>query len=219
MKNFLTATAFAALSVAVAGEASALEVGHCASAEQTKTVLKFYSDAPASPPLVVQRTTGIVEEAVVSALPAKWASGTSGEHFEKITALLKDIPGNVQYVVPAAGTVTKVIGPITAANDTVEDDRWFDLLTEGVAEPGASGMMIHLFPEELSSIYAVDLPGGKMADGTVREGATRALIFFGKEGTSAVGIYVTLVADGDPKAVAVFNKIRDVIKKLPPVCG
>ncbi len=211
--GFLSAAAIVA-----ASSVNAAEMNHCASDAQIETVRNFYKDAPASPPLVVQRSTGIAEELVVNALPAEWSHGISAEHFEEVTALFKDIPGTVQYVVEAAGTVTKVFAPITAANDTVLDDRWYDLITDGLLESN-DGLMIHLFPEKLSSIYTVDLPGGPMADGTVREGKTRAIIFFGKDGTSAVGIYVTLVADGEPEAVAAFNKIRDLVSSLPAICS
>ena len=207
-----------AVTLLAGGSAGAVEIGHCASSKQVETVRGFYKDAPASPPLVVQRATGIAEEVVVSALPKGWAHGVSAENFEAITAMFKDIPGTVQYVVESAGTVTKVFAPITAANDTVLDDNWYDLITDGLQESG-DGLMIHLLPEKLSSIYAIDLPGGKMADGSVREGRTRAIIVFGNDGRSAVGIYITLVADGEPEAVAAFNKIFTFVKSLPSVCA
>lgn len=219
MKLVHSLVSFAALSaLTLPAAAEAYATGQCAGTLQKEQILAHYKAAPASPPLVVQRIFNINEETVVSALPESMAVGTDAKHFAEVTALFADIPGQIQYVVEAADTVSKFFGPITKVNDTVDDDVWFDLISEGVLENGDNGLMIHLRPENLSTIYAVDLPGGEMADGTVREGATRAVIFYGKDGRSAIGIYVTLVSDGTPEAVAAFDKVFEKVKSLPRAC-
>ena len=217
LQKLSTLSLLALAGTGLLAHAEQYDLGRCASAEQKQTVREFFAEMPASPPLVVQRILGLSEEIVVSALPSSMAVGTSAEHFEEVSALFETIPGQVQYVIEAADTVTKVFAPITAAHDTVEDDVWYDLISEGVLE-GGPGLMIHLRPENLSSIYAIDLPGGEMPDGSVREGGTRAILFFGKDSRSAVGIYVTLVSDGTPESVAAFDDIKDLIASLPDLC-
>ena len=214
----LTALSFGSLAGAsMLAQAEQYDLGQCASAAQKQTVQEFYATMPATPPLVAQRMLGLSEEIVVGALPSSLAVGTSADHFEEVAALFETIPGQVQYVVEAADTVTKVFAPITAAQDTVEGDVWYDLISDGVLD-GGQGLMIHLRPESLSSIYAIDLPGGEMPDGSIREGGTRAIIFFGKDSRSAVGIYVTLVSDGTPEAVTAFENIKELVASLPDIC-
>lgn len=187
----------------------------CATPELQERVAGFYSSNPATPTLIVSRVMGVSEEQVAAALSDEFAVSTTGAHYEAVWESIAQIPGDVMTIINANGSVVKIPGPAPRPNDMVEDDGWFDILP---AEEGAP-FIIHLAHDTVTSIYAVDLPGGAMDDGTVREGSTRAILFFADTHNSIVGVYATVVDDAEPDALAAFEATWGLIASLPPACS
>lgn len=199
-----------ALAVAAAGPAVV-----CATPEVQERVAGFYSGNPATPTLIVSRVMDVSEEEVASALSDEFAVSTTGAHYEAVWESIAQIPGDVMTIINANGSVVKIPGPAPRPNDMVEDDGWFDILPAEEGEP----FIIHLAHDTVTSIYAVDLPGGAMDDGTVREGGTRAVLFFADTHNSIVGVYITVVDDAGPDVLAAFDATRELIGSLPDACS
>ena len=85
---------------------------------------------------------------------------------------------------------------------------WYDMY----ASDGA-GVHGHITPQEVDQIWAMQLP-------TVQpDKFTRILAFYGTDGNLIVGLYVSEnTKDPDPRAVAGFERTRELLKTQPRIC-
>lgn len=185
----------------------------CAAPAQAEAVRQFYRELPSAPPLVARRHMKTQEELVVSALPPEMAVGVGGEHFASVWASLAEWPHGF-FIFDQKGWIWKFQAPVPPLLGNKRSDEFTD-----VKVPGPQGLVSHLRPDRVTSIYAVTLPGGLGRDGKDRPGATRAVIFFDESRESVFGIYASIAGDDLPAdAVAAFERTLALMRTLPAHC-
>jgi len=186
---------------------------HCATPDDAKVIRDYYANVrPGAPPPAVGRLFRMPEVSVVSALDPSQAYGVRSnrlffdEVWKSVDSWGKDTKIGIVFTsggmhawnfpshVPQTRDSTSLI--------------WYDMY----ADDGA-GVHGHITPQEVDQIWALQIP-------TVREDRfTRVLGFYGKDGNLIVGLYVSEnVKDFDPKAVAGFERTRELLKTRPRVC-
>jgi len=187
---------------------------HCATPDDAKVIRDYYANVrPGAPPPAVGRLFRMPEVSVVSALEPSQAYGVRSnrlffdEVWKSVDSWGKDTKIGIVFTsggmhawnfpshVPQTRDSTSLI--------------WYDMY----ADDGA-GVHGHITPQEVDQIWALQIP-------TVREDRfTRVLGFYGKDGNLIVGLYVSEnVKDFDPKAVAGFERTRELLKTRPRVCA
>ncbi len=185
----------------------------CANDEVKSKVAAFYKKLPSAPPLVAKRHTGLPEALVASAIDTAHATGVSGEHFHEIWNSMTEWPFGF-FIFDKNGWIWKFQVPIPAALGNKRHDEFFD-----VRSPGPQGLVSHLRPDLVHSIYAVELPGGLGADGKDRQDATRAIIFYDDTQQSIFGVYASVAGDDIPRdAIPGFEATLALMRSLPSLC-
>lgn len=185
----------------------------CASAEEARAVRAFYAELPSAPPLVARRHMGLAEEVVASGIGAGQAAGVSGAHFRAVWESLAEWPRGF-FIMDQHGWVMKFEAPVPALLGNQRKDEFTD-----VKAPGEDGLVSHFRPDLVTSIHAVALPGGLGRDGKLREGMTRAVIFYDASRESVFGIYASLAGESLPAdPVPAFEKTMALMRSLPQVC-
>jgi len=186
----------------------------CATPEQQAAVRSFYAALPSAPPLVARRHMKLAEEIVSSGLPTEYATGVSGEHFKAVWDSLSAWPVAF-FIMDQKGWIMKFEAPVPSLLGNKRDDAFTD-----VKAPGANGLISHIRPDLVTSIHAVALPGGMGRDGKMREGMTRAVIFYDASKESVMGLYASLAGeDLNKAAIPAFEKTMALMRTLPQVCG
>lgn len=194
--------------------ATAAPQATCATPEQAAAVRSFYTALPSAPPLVARRHMNLAEEVVSSGLPAEYATGVSGAHFKAVWDSVAEWPVAF-FIMDQKGWIMKFEGPVPALLGNKRNDAFTD-----VKAPGANGLISHIRPDLVTSIHAVELPGGKGRDGKTREGMTRAVIFYDASQESVFGLYASLAGeDLNKAAIPAFEKTMALMRTLPQVCG
>ncbi|KAF1685099.1 hypothetical protein B1992_13325 [Pseudoxanthomonas broegbernensis] len=210
MKKLLTLSLLATLGLA--GHASASDT--CASADDAKVVQHYYAKVrPGAPPPPVGRLFRIPEATVVSALAADQAYGIRSNRlffeqvWKSIDAWGKDT--RIGLVFTSGGMHAWNFPGTVPQTQASSSQIWYDMY----ADDGA-GVHGHITPQEVDQIWALQLP-------TTDPGKfTRILSFYGKDGHLIVGLYVSEgVKDFDPRAVAGFEKTRELLKTQPRICS
>lgn len=194
--------------------ATSVPAATCASAQQSADVRAFYKSLPSAPPLVARRHMNLPEEIVSSALDSEHATGVSGQHFNAVWKSLSEWPYGF-FILDQKGWILKFQAPVPPLLGNARKDAFTD-----VKAPGENGLISHLRPDLVSSIHAVTLPGGLGRDGKMREGMTRAVIFYDASGESVFGIYASLAGEALPtEAIPAFEKTLSLMRALPQVCS
>ena len=186
----------------------------CASPEQAASVRAFYASLPSAPPLVAHRHMNIAEEIVSSGLSSEHAAGVSGTHFKAVWESLAAWPRGI-FILDQNGWILKFDAPVPPLLGNQRKDAFTD-----VKVAGESGLISHFRPDLVTSIHAVALPGGMGRDGKMREGMTRAVIFYDASRESVFGIYASLAGENLPAdAIPAFEKTMALMRTLPQVCA
>lgn len=197
--------ALMALSLGTAVTASAADSAVCATPEQAKKVQVAYQEVPGRLPFMVNKTLGMTEAQVASALPADQAMGVPNTQFAQVWDSLAKWE-NAVVLILAGGHTIEVYGPIHKGEPSTRTKN-FNLSPEG------TGMSGHLRPDLVSAIYAVAISG--------KDGAkTRGVMFMDGEGKSAFSAF--LPSEGAPLAaaqIAQFEATWAAMKAMPPVCA
>lgn len=197
------------LAVALAASAAGL----CATPTQAAQISSFYEKLPSAPPLVAHRHMKLPEELIASGIPATYGTGVSGTHFSEVWASLSNWPFGF-FIMDQKGWIMKFQAPLPPLLGNVRKDEFVD-----AKAPGENGLISHLRPDRVTSIYAVALPGGLGRDGKTRDGVTRAVIFYDDSGESVFGVYASLAGEDLPAdALASFDVTMALMRTLPQRC-
>ena len=199
------------LALGVAGHARADEL--CASGDDARVIQDYYANVrPAAPPPAVGRLFRMQETRVVSALKPEHAYGVRSNRlfFEEVWKSVDSWCADTRIgIVFTAGGMHVWNFPSTVPQtQSTSTPIWYDMYAD--AGKGVHG---HITPQEVDQIWALQLPtkeAGKF---------TRILGFYGKDGHLIVGLYVSEgTKDFDPKAVAGFERTRELLKARPRLC-
>lgn len=185
----------------------------CATPEQASAVQEFYAALPSAPPLVARRHMNLAEEIVAAGLAPGHATGVNGAHFGVVWDSLADWPFGF-FILDQSGWIMKFQAPVPALLGNTREDTFTD-----VKAPGENGLVSHFRPDLVTSIHAVALPGGLGRDRRMREGMTRAVIFYDASRESVFGVYASLAGESLPAdPVPAFEKTMALMRTLPQVC-
>lgn len=203
--GFRVSLALTLLLVGTAGAAMAADSPVCASPEQAKKVQAAYQEVPGRLPFMVNKTLGLTEAQVASALPPDQAMGVPNTQFAQVWDSLSKWE-NAVVLILAGGHTIEVYGPIHKGEPSTRSKN-FNLAAEG------AGMSGHLRPDLVSAIYAVTIPG--------KDGAkTRGVMFMDGEGKAAFSAF--LPSEGAPLSaaqIAQFEATWTAMKAMPSVCA
>jgi putative heme iron utilization protein len=203
--GFRLSLALSSLLITTAGSAMAADSAVCASPEQAKKVQAAYQEVPGRLPFMVNKTLGLSEAQVASALPTDQAKGVSNAQFAAVWDSLSKWE-NAVVLILAGGHTIEVYGPIHKGDPSTRSKN-FNLSPEG------AGMSGHLRPDLVSAIYAVAIPG--------KDGAkTRGVMFMDGDGKAAFSAF--LPSEGAPPTVAQvaqFEATWTAMKAMPSVCA
>ncbi|MGJ4728911.1 ChuX/HutX family heme-like substrate-binding protein [Luteimonas sp. SDU101] len=198
---------------AAAAAASAHAADTCASADDARVVQDYYANVrPGAPPPPVSRLFRMQESRVVSGLKAEEAYGVRSDRvffdqvWKSVDSWGKDT--RIGLVFTSGGMHAWNFPSTVPQTQASTSPIWYDMY----ADDGA-GVHGHITPQEVDQIWALQLPtkqAGKF---------TRILGFYGKDGHLIVGLYVSEgVKDFDPRAVAGFERTRELLKTRPRIC-
>ncbi|MEL1263017.1 ChuX/HutX family heme-like substrate-binding protein [Pseudoxanthomonas putridarboris] len=206
----LTASLLATLGLSARAHAS----DTCASADDAKVIQHYYAQTrPGAPPPAVGRLFRMKEATVVSALAPAQAYGVRSNRlfFEEVWKSV-DAWGadtRVGIVFTSGGQHAWNFPSKVPQTQSTSSPIWYDMYADN-----GDGVHGHITPGEVDQIWALQLPT-KEADKF-----TRILAFYGKQGDLIVGLYVSEgVKAFDPKAVAGFEKTRELLKTQPRICS
>jgi len=193
--------------------APAFAQDHCATPDDAKVIRDYYANVrPGAPPPAVGRLFRMPEVSVVSALEPSQAYGVRSNRlfFDEVWKSVDSWGADTRIgIVFTAGGMHAWNFPshVPQTRDSTTP-IWYDMY----ADDGA-GVHGHITPQEVDQIWALQIP-------TVRaDRFTRILGFYGKDGNLIVGLYVSEnVKDFDPKAVAGFERTRELLKTRPRIC-
>jgi hypothetical protein len=112
------------------------------------------------------------------------------------------------------GWTVKFEEPVPALLGNKRTDAFTD-----VKAPGLNGLISHIYPDLVTSIHAVALPGGTGRHGKAREGTPRAVIFYDAPQESVFGLYASLAGeDLNRAAIPAFEKSMALMRMLPQLC-
>lgn len=185
----------------------------CASADDARVIRDYYAEIrPAAPPPAVARLFRMPETRVISALPAEQAYGVRSNRlfFEQVWKSV-DAWGadtRVGIVLTAGGMHVWNFPSKVPQTRSASTPIWYDMYADD-----GKGVHGHITPQEVDQIWALQLP-------TAEQGKfTRILGFYGSDGNLIIGLYVSEgVKDFDPKAVAGFERTRELLKTRPLAC-
>jgi len=193
--------------------APAFAQDHCATPDDAKVIRDYYANVrPGAPPPAVGRLFRMPEVSVVSALEPSQAYGVRSNRlfFDEVWKSVDSWGADTKIgIVFTSGGMHAWNFPshVPQTRDSTTP-IWYDMY----ADDGA-GVHGHITPQEVDQIWALQIP-------TVRaDRFTRILGFYGKDGNLIVGLYVSEnVKDFDPKAVAGFERTRELLKTRPRIC-
>jgi len=174
----------------------------CATAEQAKAVTELYAQPPAPPPFMAAPKLGMPEAALLSALPADKAAGTSGEAFLKVWESLRQWPRALTLVLKG-GQVFEIHGRIPRG----EPSKVSQMYNLDYPEAGLGG---HLRPDLIKAIYAISLEG--------REGPMRGVAFLDASGEAPFHVFLPESRQPTPAEISAFERTRELIAGLPRAC-
>lgn len=186
---------------------------HCASADDARVIQHYYaSTRPGAPPPAVSRLFRMKEASVASALHPEQAYGVRSnrlffdEVWKSVDGWGKDT--RIGIVFTAGGMHAWNFPSTVPQTQASTSPIWYDMY----ADDGA-GVHGHITPQEVDQIWALQIPtkeAGKF---------TRILGFYGKDGHLIVGLYASEgVKAFDPKAVAGFERTRELLRTQPRIC-
>ena len=199
------------LALGIAGHARADE--SCASGDDARVIQDYYANVrPGAPPPAVARLFRMQETRVVSALKPEQAYGVRSNRlfFEEVWKSVDawGADAKIGLVFTAGGMHVWNFPSTVPQTQSTSTPIWYDMYAD--AGKGVHG---HITPQEVDQIWALQLPtkeAGKF---------TRILGFYGKDGHLIVGLYVSEgTKDFDPKAVAGFERTRELLKARPRIC-
>lgn len=210
MKILLNASLLAALGLA--GHAAAADT--CASADDAKVIRHYYAQTrPGAPPPAVARLFRMEETRVASALEPAQAYGVRSnrllfdEVWKSVDAWGADT--RIGIVFTSGGMHVWNFPSKVPQTQSTTTPIWYDMYADGGA-----GVHGHITPQEVDQIWALQIPT-KEADKF-----TRILGFYDRQGALIVGLYVSEgVKDFDPKAVAGFERTRELLRAQPRICA
>jgi putative heme utilization carrier protein HutX len=175
----------------------------CADPAQVKAIREKFGEAGRNAVEQLKKDLRLSEAGVVSALPADRAIGVVGAEFRQVWESLRNWPDAV-VLIRKGGQVFEVHGPIHAGEPS-KVSQYFNLDSAG---PGLSG---HLRPDQVSAIYAVNLPG--------RERDERGVLFFDAVGEVLFAVYVPAehATPGDD-VIKAFEATRLLMQEMRPSC-
>lgn len=199
------------LALGAAGYADAADL--CASADDARVVQDYYANVrPGAPPPPVSRLFRMEEARVVSGLEAGQAYGVRsdrvffGQVWKSVDAWGKDT--RIGLVFTSGGMHAWNFPSTVPQTQASTTPIWYDMY----ADDGA-GVHGHITPQEVDQIWALQLPTREA------DKFTRILGFYGKDGHLIVGLYVSEgIKDFDPKAVAGFERTRELLRTRPRIC-
>lgn len=185
----------------------------CATADDARVVQDYYANVrPGGPPPAAARLFRMKEATLVSAFQADHAYGVRSDRrfFEEVWKSI-DTWGEdtkIGLVFTSGGMHAWNFPSSVPVTQASSSPIWYDMY----ADDGA-GVHGHITPQEVEQIWTMQLP-------TVEpDKFTRILGFYGSDGHLIVGLYVSEgVKDHDPKAVAGFERTRELLKTRPRIC-
>ena len=195
--------------IAVPAHASA----PCASADDARVIQDYYVNVrPAAPPPAVARLFRMPETRVVSALPADQVYGVRSDRvffdevWKSVDAWGEDT--RIGIVLTGGGMHVWNFPSKVPQTQSTTSPIWYDMYADG-----GQGVHGHITPQEVDQIWALQLPTPEP------DKFTRILGFYGSDGNLIVGLYVSEgVKDFDPKAVAGFERTRELLQTRARVC-
>ena len=200
------------LALGAAGHAGAHDF--CASADDANVIRDYYANVrPGAPPPAVARLFRMEETRVVSALRPEQAYGVRSDRlfFDEVWKSVDAWGADTRIGIVLTGGGMHVWNfpskvPQTQSTST---PIWYDMYADN-----GDGVHGHITPAEVDQIWALQLPT-KEADKF-----TRILAFYDRQGDLIVALYVSEgVKPFDPKAVAGFEKTRELLKTQPRLCA
>ena len=199
------------LLLGIAGPADARDL--CATPDDAKVVQHYYADIrPGGPPPAAARLFRMREATLVSALHPDHAYGVRSNRlffdavWKSIDTWGKDT--KIGLVFTSGGLHAWNFPSHVPQTQPSTNPIWYDMY----ADDGA-GVHGHITPSDVDQIWALQLPT-KEADKF-----TRILAFYNPQGDLIVGLYVSEnVKAFDPKAVAGFERTRELLKTYPRIC-
>lgn len=199
------------LGLCIAGSAEAGDL--CATPDDAKVVQHYYGKVrPGGPPPAAARLFRMREATLVSALHPDHAYGVRSNRlfFEQVW---KSVDGwgkdtKIGLVFTSGGLHAWNFPSTVPQTQATTTPIWYDMY----ADDGA-GVHGHVTPSDVEQIWALQLP-------TQEPGKfTRILAFYNPQGDLIVGLYVSEgVKDFDPKAVAGFERTRELLRTQPRIC-
>ncbi len=188
--------------------------GLCATTEEAAAVRAFYSETrPGAVLPIPGRKLNMVESKIASGLLADNAVGVEGTP-ERLAEIWRSVDAwgeetNVRLVLSIDGWHPFDFPSKTPVTQAKHNQGFYDVYADGGA-----GVHIHLKPEDVSLIYAADLP---VADGS----STRSVNLYDTDGRLILGVYASKAgkADFDEAAVTGFSATWDLIAGMPRACG
>lgn len=206
----LTASLLATLGLSARAHAS----DTCASADDAKVIQHYYAQTrPGAPPPAVGRLFRMQETTVVSALAPAQAYGVRSNRlfFEEVWKSV-DAWGadtRIGIVFTSGGKHVWNFPSKVPQTQSTSTPIWYDMYADN-----GDGVHGHITPAEVDQIWALQLPTREA------DKFTRILAFYDKQGDLIVGLYVSEgVKPFDPKAVAGFEKTRELLKSQPRICS
>lgn len=185
----------------------------CASADDARVIQNYYANIrPGGPPPAAARLFRMKEATVVSALHPDHAYGVRSNRlffeqvWKSVDAWGKDT--RIGIVFTSGGMHAWNFPSTVPQTQDSSTPIWYDMY----ADDGA-GVHGHITPQEVDQIWALQLPTREA------DKFTRILAFYDKQGDLIVGLYVSEnTKDFDPKAVAGFERTRELLKTHPRIC-
>lgn len=211
MKSLLLNAALLA-AMGLAGNAAAADT--CASSDDAKVIRHYYAKTrPGAPPPAVARLFRMEETRVVSALEPAQAYGVRSNRlfFDQVWKSVDDWGKDTRIgiVFTSGGMHVWNFPSSVPQTQSTSTPIWYDMY----ADDGA-GVHGHITPQEVDQIWALQLPTAEP------DKFTRILGFYDREGRLIVGLYVSEgVKAFDPKAVAGFERTRELLKTQPRICA
>ena len=206
-------TILAAPLLAMLGLSATAHADTCASADDAKVIQHYYAKTrPGGPPPAAARLFRMPEATVASALAQDHAYGVRSNRlfFEEVWKSV-DAWGadtKIGLVFTSGGMHAWNFPSTVPQTQGTPSPMWYDMY----ADDGA-GVHGHITPQEVDQIWALQLPtkeAGKF---------TRILAFYNQDGSLIVGLYVSEgTKDFDPKAVAGFERTRELLEARPRIC-
>lgn len=181
----------------------AVAMPFCATPEQGRQVREFYAKSPGTMPAIAARRLNLPEATVASALPVEQAASMPGKHFSEVWQAMTQWK-EATFLIMKGSDVFEILSGI----GKTERSKTSAYTNIEYVHP----LRGHLRPDLYESIYAVALPGKDDA-------VARGVIFYGADGASVVGVFISGETSPPASELAKFDEVMKLVRTGTPVCA